>query len=137
MVDMWSIGIIILEVLVGPELVLQADASDAVEGLLDSCKDYIDASTLDLLEDMLFHYGDPDLDHYCEKVLVKSSATIDMGVRKMIYAKGDDSVLLDALEDFRGVVNRESLKYSSRYGYVLHGKGKDVNAQLTVKTEAT
>ena len=53
--DCWSIGIIILEVLVGTELVLRGGAYEDVNGLIADFEAYLDPEILVLLDDLLFH----------------------------------------------------------------------------------
>ena len=52
-IDECSIGVVLLELVVGPELVLYAKNSEDIRGILIDCKQYIDDSFLKLVESMV------------------------------------------------------------------------------------
>ena len=69
LLDHWSLGVIIMEVLLGPEMVLSCECHSAIEMLLKDCEEYLDQTTVDLLKYLLFSEGKVDLPQYIEKTL--------------------------------------------------------------------
>ena len=61
---MWSIGMVMLEIILGPELTMSLRSYDDVEELLQTCEEYIDVKTYNVLEYMLFDLGVVDLKDY-------------------------------------------------------------------------
>ena len=51
--DAWSIGIIILEVLVGTEVVIPLSSHEQIEKLMDCIEHYVDAPTIRIMKDLL------------------------------------------------------------------------------------
>ena len=47
-------GVVILEILAGTELVIPADTSGKMRVLLEQCSQYIDEATFELLKNILF-----------------------------------------------------------------------------------
>ena len=56
--DLWSIGMITLEVIVGSDLVLTLTTQEAVESLMTDIRPHIPVTTHLLLIEMLFHVSD-------------------------------------------------------------------------------
>ena len=56
--DLWSIGMITLEVIVGSDLVLLLSTMEAVESLMTDIRPHIPTNTHLLLTEMLFHVSD-------------------------------------------------------------------------------
>ena len=57
--DRWSIGVIVLEMLVGPELILAREGYLQIEELYDQIEKHLDKSTQGFLRG-LFCFGDGD-----------------------------------------------------------------------------
>ena len=62
--DRYSVGIIILEILVGTEPVLAARHEELVEQLLDDCSPYLDRATELLLRHLILHEGNSNIDAF-------------------------------------------------------------------------
>jgi len=52
--DQWSIGVIILEILLGTDLVLATNSFDDIASLFQDCSEFLDKATWTLIEALLF-----------------------------------------------------------------------------------
>lgn len=67
--DTWGIGVTILEVLVGSELVLDAHRYGFFDTVLKDCGHYIDTQTYQVLDYLIFSEGNVDVDAYVKRNL--------------------------------------------------------------------
>jgi hypothetical protein len=74
--DMYSIGIVILEVIVGTEMVIMAKNEGSVAGLLNNLETYLDESTIALLRYLIQDEDYLDIRAFIEKNLNDESIQI-------------------------------------------------------------
>jgi hypothetical protein len=67
--DMWSIGVIILEIICGSDIVLATGCFKHVRLLLDECTEHIDSSTHYLLDQLLNNGNDEVISNYVNDTL--------------------------------------------------------------------
>jgi hypothetical protein len=66
---MWSIGVIILEIICGSDIVLATGCFKHVRLLLDECTEHIDSSTHHLLDQLLNNGNDEVISKYVNDTL--------------------------------------------------------------------
>ena len=64
MLDMHALCMILLEILVGTDVILSCGCWENVEDLITVCEDYIDVDTAKLLHDLCKHSSDKNLKYY-------------------------------------------------------------------------
>ena len=74
--DRWSIGIMILEIIIGTDLLLDHCTFFQVKELLENCRTYIDEETYNFLACMMFSDGYYPPDDYLSKCLEKKPMLI-------------------------------------------------------------
>ena len=68
---MHSLGVILLEILVGTDVVLSCNGWEAVDDLITDCEEHIDTDTTKLLHKLIRFNEDELLEPYLDKVLIK------------------------------------------------------------------
>jgi hypothetical protein len=67
--DIYSIGIVILEILVGTEMVIMTKNAISLTKLIGDLEDYLDEQTFALLKNLIFDVGDLDKRGFIETYL--------------------------------------------------------------------
>jgi len=91
--DQWSVGMLILEVLVGTEAVMATETCSDVQGLVEAAADYIDPATRALLGYLLLDGPSVDLADYVTRSLDASSMCITETIRGLRAALRLDAKL--------------------------------------------
>ena len=91
--DQWSVGVVILELLVGTDLVIVANSAQKLRDLLIHCGQYIDGQTHMLLSFLLFDYPWIDVQDYASCTLKNNPTLMIENIRGMDVALGEDRVL--------------------------------------------
>ena len=99
--DQWSIGMIVLEVLVGTEAVIPLSSVQEVEELLECVEEYVDAPTIRILKSLLIHSVVADVEGYVQEELVQKPGLIAKNVRALDVAFEEDGVLQDMSNNFK------------------------------------
>ena len=109
--DRWSIGIIILEILIGSRFLLCLDSFKEIKLAFNCIKDQLDEDTRALLKSYLFIGEETDVDLYVSKVLIDSPDLIGENIRKVsVTIKRDETLSnLKAEADNRWSTRRDSL----------------------------
>ena len=81
--DRWSVGIIILEILVGSRLLLCLDSFKEIKLVFNCIKTQLDEDTRALLKSYLFLGEETDVNVYVSKTLVDSPDLIGENIRKI------------------------------------------------------
>ena len=68
--DMHSLGVILLEIIAGTEVVLSCRDEQSLDELITECEDFIDKDTVKLLHQLIREHKDDLLKPYVEKVLL-------------------------------------------------------------------
>ena len=113
--DLWSIGIIALEIIVGTELVLLADTYEDVQQLMYDVRAFIPVPTHQLLTELLFHVRD-------EQALVNSKSDyfeamyqFADAINGMEDAKKGNSILKKRVETFYAYANDHAEEMKAAY----------------------
>ena len=93
--DSWSVGIIILEILVGSDVVANATYFDEVDRILDACEQYLDALLLKYLNELLFCADDPFEVHEMLDYFYENPKAIFQNMKRMEQALVEDGILQD------------------------------------------
>ena len=83
---MHSLGVLLLEILVGTEVVLSCREREDLIELITECKEHIDKVTVKLLHRLILDHKDDMLTSYIEEVLVREPEIIARNIRKMNWA---------------------------------------------------
>ena len=92
---MHSLGVILLEILVGTDVVLSCNGWEAVDDLIKDCEEYIDSDTTKLLYKLIRFNEDGLLEPYLDKVLTKKPEVIAQNVRGMNWASESVRLIFD------------------------------------------
>ena len=105
--DTHSIAVILLEILVGTDLVLTCQSWQAVCVLIEDCREYLGDYTADLFDRMIRLVDDTGLDDYVEKFLTTNPEYISKTIRGMDYAVKDDRTLINKRDVTKRMIERE------------------------------
>ena len=83
---MHSLGVMILEVLTGTDIILSCRGADTIVDLIKECEEHIDKDTNKLLDRLIREHKDDLLEPYVEKVLTKQPVVIARNIRSMNFA---------------------------------------------------
>ena len=109
--DNWSVGVAILEVIAGTEIVMSIDSYDSAQEILDNCKPYIDPATFNLLNYLMLS-GDKVLgEDYIAAYLDQDPLMISKCVRALAKARLTDSRLLRWEGRFHWLFNKDTQHY--------------------------
>ena len=98
--DLWSIGIMSLEIIIGSELVLLLDTYEAVERLMEDIRAHIPTVTHVLLTEMLLWVKDEHAVANAKSDHFKSFYRIEEAVNGIEQAKIGNKILVKRLADF-------------------------------------
>ena len=99
--DRWSIGIMILEIIIGTDLLLDQTTFSQLQKLLKRCREYIDEETYEFLGCMLFSEGHYPPEEYLSKCLNKKPNLIAENVRGMNNALMEDKFFQEIKANFQ------------------------------------
>ena len=102
---------IILEILVGSDIILTVTPFEKAEELLEICKEYLDTSTYYLLKYMLLSEGFEEISffkYYADKI---DYDTFGENVRRMTKARIHDIYLSDLIQTFKKEFKLNPEKY--------------------------
>ena len=105
--DTHSIAVILLEILVGTDLVLTCQSWQAVCVLIEDCREYLGDYTADLFDRMIRLVDDTGLNDYIEKFLTADSDFISKTIRRLDYAVKDDRALINKRDVTKRMIERE------------------------------
>ena len=91
--DRYSLGMIILEILLGSELVLAAQTEELVEKLLDDCSTYLDGATQALLWFLTLYVGELNLKDFVDHFIGGERDVIRADILRVEEALMKDPVL--------------------------------------------
>ena len=92
--DHWSVGVVILEILAGTELVIPANTTAKIRNLLLQCSEYLDVKTVHLLEHLLFGEHHDYLEDYLNVTLKLSPNIVKEDIRAIDAALDGDGYLI-------------------------------------------
>ena len=108
-------GVIILEILVGTELVLAARNEELVEQLLDDCSPYLDGATEHLLRHLILHEGNPSIDDHMRQLVSDGKSAIRASILRIEEAISIDQVLRSWMQDGTELMSSNVEAFYSRY----------------------
>ena len=91
--DRYSIGIVILEILVGSELLFAANTEELVEKLLDDCTPYFDSDVTTLLRILILNEANIDIGIYVDGTIRKVSSKLESSILSVEKAMKTDYFL--------------------------------------------
>lgn len=91
--DAYSVGVTLLEILVGTPLVVSNPEYEQVENLLDIVQDYLDPRLVEVLRHLIFEAGQPDIGAFAALALQENPSLVAQGVRGVQAAILDDAAL--------------------------------------------
>ena len=93
--DIHSLGVILLEILVGTDVILSCGCWDNVVDLIKVCEDYIDADTSKLLHSLIGSSLDSKLETCFEEILHIQPGLIAENIRALDFAVKENRFLID------------------------------------------
>ena len=90
--DCWSLGLVILEVIVGTELVAPAHDLEQVEELLDLCGPHLDAAVGTLLKDLILFGDVVKVKEMLQEILPERPRLVTEAVRGFEQAVKEDGI---------------------------------------------
>lgn len=91
--DRYSVGIVILEMLIGTDLIITAKTQCQLEKLLKDCSQYFDPATMTVLEFLIFDEGHANLESYVNDYVHGEPDVIRSCILKFESALLEDSDL--------------------------------------------
>ena len=120
--DIWSVGMVLLELIAGTKLVTGIKYFFNCEDLLDELEQYVDKVTMLLLKDMLNDGDDDEIEAYVREILEMNPNAIAENIRAVNAAVEESTVLREIEEK-----NMEALRQSPEHHQLLFGlKMEDV-----------
>jgi hypothetical protein len=92
--DRFSVGVIILEMLVGTDLVIAATLEELLNKLLYDCCPYLDAETYKVLSYLILDEDEIDLDAYIRHYISSEHGVIRISILKVEAALLEDAELM-------------------------------------------
>ena len=86
MLDCHSLGVVLLELIAGTDVVLAFEDFKDLEELVTECEDYIDKETCDLLHGLIRESKEKELQKYLDEVLDKKPELVAEGIRGVDWA---------------------------------------------------
>jgi hypothetical protein len=80
---MWSIGIVILEIICGTDIVLATGCFKNITNLLEECAEHVDPSTYELLDQLLNKGHDEAISKYVNETLADNPEVVAESIRAM------------------------------------------------------
>ena len=114
--DYWSVGVVILEILAGTELVITATSASKIRDLLRLCEQHLDSSTVSLLKHLLFGANEDYLEVYLEEVLTKKPNIVAEGIRALDAALDEEKELQKWSLAYQLLQQAEPALVRDRYG---------------------
>jgi hypothetical protein len=93
--DMWSIGVVMLEILVGTAIIVSNPEYRQIRNVLAQSQEFLDAKTSGVLCQLLFKEGTADLGAYLSQTLESEPNLIGEAVRGLEAASVDIKILSD------------------------------------------
>ena len=116
MLDMHALCVILLEILVGTDIILSCGCWDNVDDLITVCEDYIDVDTAKLLHDLCKHSSDEYLKYYLDYILRDKPEIIGENIRAMDFAVKENRVLIEKKDSVMKVLLRQPALAKERWG---------------------
>ena len=88
--DQWSIGVVILEIFVGSDLVLGTNSFDDLAKLFQDCSEYLDVPSWTLIETLMFKQDDQALSKAIKGYMMAPTDLTRISIRKVAMALNDD-----------------------------------------------
>ena len=117
--DNWCLGVIILEMLVGPELVLTLRSYAKFLDLFEKVSKHLDQATLTLLEHLFDIYHVTSLDEYVRNELGDNPELLTQDMRAMDAAIPDDYELNKLREQARATAQKEKEEMKENFGFLV------------------
>ena len=115
--DLWSVGMMTLEIIVGSELVLLLDDHDKVLKLVMDIRYHIPTATHQLLQEMLFQVRDEHAVQNAKDGNIASKYQIEKALNGMERAKEKNSLIRAKIERFKEFEARNAEKLAMDFGW--------------------
>ena len=88
--DQWSIGVVILEIMIGSDLVLATTSFDDLAKLFQDCSEYLDVPSWTLIETLLFKQDEQALIKAIKGFMTSPADLTWISIRKVTIALDED-----------------------------------------------
>ena len=135
--DRWAIGVVILEILVGTELVLVATSYEKVEQLLEHCEEWLDPVMLEIVQALMFDQESPSISELLQKLENAPEDIVSQTIRRVEAAAFEDATLQCWMRLFEQYMEQHMEEAKIRYGVTRRIIRRDARmADMEVSTEA-
>ena len=115
--DLWSVGMMALEVLVGSELVLPLKTIEDVEGLLSDIRAFVPEPTWLLIHQMLLQVQDKMAVQSAKQTCFASIYLVEKTVNDIEKAKKGNKILKARMDDFRAYASSHEAELRDDYAW--------------------
>ena len=115
--DLWSVGMMTLEVIVGTELVLTLKDYESVEKLMTDVRGHIPAATHQLLHQMLFQVQDKQAVRDAKRADFESIYQVEKAVNGIENAKRGNSLIRARVDEFNAYADSHADVLAADYGW--------------------
>lgn len=113
--DVWSVGVTILEIICGTELIIGGKSFEAFEKLLEEMDGIVDERTLILLKAMMNTDDTDGISNYVLEVLDKNPSLIAENIRAMNAAFEEVTFFREAKENNRRAIRQMPERYRANF----------------------
>ena len=117
--ELWSIGMMVLETIVGSELVLLLDTYEAVEALIEDVRGHMPMVTHQLLVELLFHVKDEYALMNAKRQDFKIHYLIEEAIVGLEKAKKGNKLLQQRMAAFKAFALENEEELASRFNWKL------------------
>ena len=115
--DLWSLGVVILEVLLGTELVLLLQTDDQVRALMRKVEPYLGRKLSHLVTRMTIFVDDRSIQSFLNADSLMCQEEVELAIDQIERAKSSNQGLKEAVRDFRVYASENAEELKTRYSY--------------------
>jgi hypothetical protein len=114
--DIWSVAVIILEIILGTEFVIQADTYKKVEAVYYNALPFLDVKLRSILHDMLIDGNADEVFEYVASAEFDEEDIIAQSARRFDAAAKEHVSLQEQLASFNGSIKGNADSYRKSHG---------------------
>ena len=121
--DLHALGVILLEILVGTDIVLSCYDSEVIDEIITACEDYIDKEPTTLLHQLCIGSDDSGLSGYLNKIIKVKPELISENIRALNYAAEENRSFIRKKSSFEKTIVRIPGTLKDKFGVEI----EDIN----------
>ena len=116
--DMYSVGIIILEILVGTDLILAAHCEQQIDFLLQNCSEYLGPSSAALLQHLIFFEHKIDVRYFADHFADGPDSVIGSDMLRVEAALSEDLALQNWQKKANEYIEKNTREAYDRFRFI-------------------